>query len=82
MNVYIPSVLNKLFPKNGNPGRLAKTIIRKSGWRTIVESSFASLVWLTICLPSASLMFPVSTRFFSTHVTWAGALSASSITRT
>jgi len=27
----------KSFPRNGNPGRFARTIIRKSGWVSMTE---------------------------------------------
>ena len=39
-------------------------------------------IFLTILLPSESIISPDSTRVFRMQVTWVGALSASSITRT
>jgi len=57
----LPSTANKLFPKNGNPGRLASTIIRKSGCITIlVGEGAAPEVAGTILRPSDKIISPDS----------------------
>ena len=39
--LFLPMAPKKSFPRKGNPGLLASTIIRKSGWDTITLSDAA-----------------------------------------
>ncbi len=63
--VILPKTANKLFPKNGNPGRLANTIIRKSGCITITDCSEVRFVFDgTIRLPSDNIISPDSIKVY------------------